>query len=157
MQAHIEVVVARRVVPLAQLGEFSFILAALGIGVGAVSPDHYRLIVAVTVLSLIGSPFWLEVSRRLHRIVLMGVTSGRETVRLAVDEGFEHAMSAIVDSNVSTILTAAFLFQFGTGPVKGFAVTLSIGVVTSVFAALVITRLLFALYPGTRPVESLSI
>jgi CPA2 family monovalent cation:H+ antiporter-2 len=69
---------------LAQLGEFSFILAALGIGVGAVSPDHYRLIVAVTVLSLIGSPFWLEASRRLHRIVLLGVTSGRETVRLAV-------------------------------------------------------------------------
>jgi CPA2 family monovalent cation:H+ antiporter-2 len=69
---------------LAQLGEFSFILAALGISVGAVSPDHYRLIVAVTVLSLIGSPFWLEASRRLHRIVLMGVTSGRETVRLAV-------------------------------------------------------------------------
>jgi CPA2 family monovalent cation:H+ antiporter-2 len=69
---------------LAQLGEFSFILAALGISVGAVSPDHYRLIVAVTVLSLIGSPFWLEVSRRLHRIVLMGVTSWRETVRLAV-------------------------------------------------------------------------
>jgi preprotein translocase subunit SecD len=45
-----------------------------------------------------------------------------KTVRLAVDEGFRHAMNAIIDSNVSTVLTALFLFQFGTGPVKGFAV-----------------------------------
>ena len=51
-----------------------------------------------------------------------------KTVRLAVDEGFKHAMNAIIDSNVSTVLTALFLFQFGTGPVKGFAVTLIIGI-----------------------------
>ena len=69
---------------LAQLGEFSFILAALGVSVGAVSPDHYRLIVAVTVLSLFFSPFWLEAARRLHRITLLGVTSGRETLRLTI-------------------------------------------------------------------------
>src|SRR5919197_5101914 len=47
-----------------------------------------------------------------------------KTVRAALDEGFRHAMSAIIDSNVSTILTAAVLYQFGTGPVRGFAVTL---------------------------------
>ena len=51
-----------------------------------------------------------------------------KTVRLAVDEGFKHAMSAIIDSNVTTVLTALFLFQFGTGPVKGFAVTLIVGI-----------------------------
>jgi CPA2 family monovalent cation:H+ antiporter-2 len=67
---------------LAQIGEFSFILAALGVGVGAVSPENHRLIVAVTVLSLVVSPFWLETARRLHRVALMGVTSPRETLRL---------------------------------------------------------------------------
>ena len=49
------------------------------------------------------------------------------------------------------------MFLFGTGPIKGFAVTLSIGIVTSVFAALVITRALYDLYPGMRPVETVSI
>jgi CPA2 family monovalent cation:H+ antiporter-2 len=53
---------------LGQIGEFSFILAALGVSVGAVSPENHRLIVAVTVLSLVVSPFWLETARRLHRI-----------------------------------------------------------------------------------------
>jgi CPA2 family monovalent cation:H+ antiporter-2 len=67
---------------LAQIGEFSFILAALGVSIGSVSPENYRLIVAVTVLSLVISPFWLETARRLHRIALMGVTSARETLRL---------------------------------------------------------------------------
>jgi CPA2 family monovalent cation:H+ antiporter-2 len=67
---------------LAQIGEFSFILAALGMSIGSVSPENYRLIVAVTVLSLVISPFWLETARRLHRVALMGVTSPRETLRL---------------------------------------------------------------------------
>ena len=49
------------------------------------------------------------------------------------------------------------LYEYGTGPIKGFAVALSIGIVTSVFAALAITRLLFDLYPGDRHVETLSI
>ena len=54
-------------------------------------------------------------------------------------------------------ITAIVLYEFGTGPIKGFAVTLSIGIVTSVFAALVITRALYDLYPGMRPVETVSI
>lgn len=71
-------------VMLAQLGEFSFILAALGLTAGVISPDEHRLLVAVTVLSLMGSPFWLEAARRLHRIALLGITSGRETLRLTL-------------------------------------------------------------------------
>lgn len=67
---------------LAQLGEFSFILAALGLEAGAIGDDTHRLIVSVTVLSLLGSPFWLETARRLHRVALLGVTSGRETLRV---------------------------------------------------------------------------
>jgi preprotein translocase subunit SecD len=57
----------------------------------------------------------------------------------------------VLDANITTLITAIILFQFGTGPIKGFAVTLSVGILTSVFSALVITRLLFQLYPGNRP------
>ena len=74
-----------------------------------------------------------------------------KTVRLAIDEGFEHAMSAIVDSNVSTIITAAFLFQFGTGPVQGFAVTLIIGIAASMITAIFVTRTFFMLWLDRKP------
>jgi preprotein translocase subunit SecD len=73
------------------------------------------------------------------------------TVRLAVDEGFKHAMNAIVDSNVSTVLTALFLFQFGTGPVKGFAVTLTMGIAASMITAVFVTRTFFILWLERRP------
>jgi preprotein translocase subunit SecD len=77
--------------------------------------------------------------------------------RGAIRTGFNKALSPIVDANVTTMITALVLYEYGTGPIKGFAVSLSIGIVTSVFAALVITRLCFELFPGDRPVESLSI
>jgi protein-export membrane protein SecD len=66
--------------------------------------------------------------------------------RVAVSEGFGHALSAIVDSNITTLLTAAILFYFGTGPVRGFAVTLGIGIVASMFTAIFVTRTFFNLY-----------
>ena len=71
---------------LAQLGEFSFILGALALSAGAINDASPRLLVAVTVISLLGSPFWLEAARRLNRVVLLGITSARETVRLTVGE-----------------------------------------------------------------------
>jgi preprotein translocase subunit SecD len=74
---------------------------------------------------------------------------GRAT-RTAVDEGFAHALSAIVDANITTLITAMILFQFGTGPVKGFAVTLSIGIVASFFSALFVTRSFFLFYLNGR-------
>lgn len=67
-------------------------------------------------------------------------------VRTAVDEGFAHALSAIVDANITTLITALILFQVGTGPVRGFAVTLSIGIVASFFTALYVTRTLYLIY-----------
>jgi len=73
------------------------------------------------------------------------------TVRLAVDEGFKHAMSAIVDSNVSTVITALFLFQFGTGPVKGFAVTLTMGIFASMITAIFVSRTFFMIWLQRRP------
>jgi preprotein translocase subunit SecD len=74
-----------------------------------------------------------------------------KTVRLAVDEGFKQAMSAIIDSNVTTVLTALFLFQFGTGPVKGFAVTLILGIVASMVTAIFVTRTLFLIWLDRKP------
>jgi preprotein translocase subunit SecD len=74
-----------------------------------------------------------------------------KTVRLAVDEGFKHAMNAIIDSNVSAVLTALFLFQFGTGPVKGFAVTLIMGIAASMITAVFVTRTFFMLWLQRRP------
>ncbi|MGH7537498.1 MAG: protein translocase subunit SecD, partial [Gemmatimonadales bacterium] len=63
-----------------------------------------------------------------------------KTVRLAVDEGFKHAMSAIIDSNVTTVLKAFILYLVGTGPVQGFAVTLIIGISASMITAAFVTR-----------------
>ena len=74
-----------------------------------------------------------------------------KTVRLSIDEGFMHAMNAIIDSNVSTVLTALFLFQFGTGPVKGFAVTLTMGVIASMISAVFVTRTFYMIWLNRRP------
>ncbi len=86
------------------------------------------------------------VFERIREELLLG-----KTVRLSVDEGFQHALSAIVDSNVTTVLTALFLFQFGTGPVKGFAVTLIMGIAASLFTALFVTRTFFLIWLDRRP------
>jgi protein-export membrane protein SecD len=74
-----------------------------------------------------------------------------KTVPLAIDEGFSQAMSAIIDSNVTTVLTGLFLFQFGTGPVKGFAVTLVLGVLASMVSAIFVTRTLFIIWLNRKP------
>ncbi|MGH7517229.1 MAG: protein translocase subunit SecD [Gemmatimonadales bacterium] len=74
-----------------------------------------------------------------------------KTVPLAVEEGFRHAMSAIIDSNVTTVLTGLFLFQFGTGPVRGFAVTLILGIIASMVTAIFVTRTLFMLWLERKP------
>jgi len=67
-------------------------------------------------------------------------------VKLAVKDGYRNAYSAILDANITTFLTALILYIFGTGPIKGFATTLLIGIVTSVFTAIFITRLIFERY-----------
>ncbi|HWL40519.1 MAG TPA: protein translocase subunit SecD [Gemmatimonadaceae bacterium] len=77
-----------------------------------------------------------------------------KTIRTSVDEGFRHAMSAIVDSEVTTMLTAAVLYQYGTGPVRGFAVTLLAGTAASLFTAIFVVRTFFLVWlhrtPDTR-------
>jgi len=80
-----------------------------------------------------------------------------KTVRVAIDMGYQKAFSAIIDGNITTLIAAAFLFQFGTGPVKGFAVTLSAGLIASLFTALVVTRTIFDYALAGRNVQKLSI
>jgi preprotein translocase subunit SecD len=79
------------------------------------------------------------------------------SVRAAVNEGFHHAMRAIVDSNATTLITCAILFYTGTGPIRGFAVTLAVGVVASFFTAVFTTRTFMAYYLERRKAQSLSI
>jgi len=80
-----------------------------------------------------------------------------KTVRASIDAGYSRAFTAILDSNVTTIITAVILYQFGTGPVKGFAVTLSIGIAISMFTALVVTRVIFNHITSRRVLTKLSI
>lgn len=79
-----------------------------------------------------------------------------KTIRSAVDAGYERAFVTIVDSNLTTLITAVALWQFGTGAVKGFATTLSIGILASMFSACVFTRLIFDLWLS-RPVKKIFI
>ncbi len=74
-----------------------------------------------------------------------------KSLRLAVDDGFKHAMNAIVDSNVSTALTAFILYLVGTGPVKGFAITLIIGIAASMISAIFVVKTLFLIWLQRRP------
>ncbi len=81
-----------------------------------------------------------------------------KTVRAAIDTGFARAFGTILDANLTTLIAALFLFNFGTGPVKGFAVTLSIGILASVFTAVFVSRTLYMIaLSGRERVESLSI
>ena len=79
-------------------------------------------------------------------------------VRAAIDAGFARAFRTVIDTHVTVLVSAAILYEFGTGPVKGFAVSLAIGILASLFTAVFFTRLIFDLmYMGPRRVESISI
>jgi preprotein translocase subunit SecD len=77
--------------------------------------------------------------------------------RGAIRTGFDKALWTILDAQITTLLVALVLYQYGTGPIKGFAVSLSIGIFTSVTTSIIIPRLAFEIYPGNRPVQALSI
>jgi preprotein translocase subunit SecD len=133
-------------------------------GVLAVSALSIYVLLALGGLSMLGATLTLPglaglvlsvgiavdanvlIFERIREELLLG-----KTVRLAVDEGFRHAMSAIVDSNVSTVITAAFLYQFGTGPVQGFATTLIMGIAASMITAIFVTRTFFLFWLQRRP------
>ncbi len=80
-----------------------------------------------------------------------------KTLRSAVENGFSRSSLTILDANITTLIAAVVLFQFGTGPVKGFAVTLSIGILTTLFAALILSKVIFDLLLQSGKVKQLSI
>ncbi|MEI6739706.1 MAG: protein translocase subunit SecD [Gemmatimonadaceae bacterium] len=81
-----------------------------------------------------------------------------KSVRLAIEEGFRHALSAIIDTSATTILSGMVLYQYGTGPVRGFAVTLVAGLVASLFTAIFVSKTFFLLWLNrSRGVQTLSI
>ncbi|MBE9486928.1 MAG: MMPL family transporter, partial [Chloroflexi bacterium] len=77
--------------------------------------------------------------------------------KLAVEAGYAKAFMTIIDANMTTLLAALVLFQFGTGPVRGFAVTLSIGIIASLFTAIFVSRVIFDTFLQGRGVKRLSI
>ena len=88
----------------------------------------------------------------IHERIKEELSFGK-TVRAAIDQGYHRAFSAIIDSNLTTLIAGVLLYQFGTGPVKGFAVTLSIGILANIFTAVYITRVIFdyiSLQPGVK-------
>jgi len=80
---------------------------------------------------------------------------GGKTLRTAIANGYSKAFSAIFDSNLTTLIAAFLLFQFGTGPIRGFAVTLTIGLIASMFTAVVVTRTIFEILLNLKILKSL--
>jgi len=151
---------------LAGLVTFVFMLLAYGLfGAFACVALIVNFVLIVAAMSMIGAALTLPGIAGLILTIAMAVdanvliyermreeaAAGRSPA-LAIDAGFSRAMITIVDANLTTILAALILFQFGAGPVRGFAWTLSIGVVTSVFTAVMVTQVLVSWwFRTTRP------
>lgn len=82
---------------------------------------------------------------------------GGKTIRAAIDTGFKKVFWTIFDTHVTTLVSALFLFRFGTGPIRGFAVTLTVGLIANMFTAVYVSHRLFEMMLGNRRVEVLSI
>lgn len=80
-----------------------------------------------------------------------------KTVRAAIQTGYDRAFRTILDAHVTTLISAAFLFQFGTGPIRGFAITLSVGLIANMFTAVLFTRMIYDLIMHKRTLSQLSI
>ena len=79
------------------------------------------------------------------------------TPQSSIHAGYDKALSTIMDANITTLIAAVVLYIFGTGPIKGFAITLSIGIVTSMFTAIMGTRAIINLFVGGKTIKKLSI
>ena len=80
-----------------------------------------------------------------------------KNIQKAISSGYEKALLTIADANITTLIASVVLFSFGTGPIKGFAVTLSIGIITSMFTAIIVSRAIINLIYGGKKVEELAI
>ncbi len=80
-----------------------------------------------------------------------------KTPKTAIDSGYDRAITTIIDANVTTLIASLVLYQFGTGPIKGFATVLFWGILISMFTAVFITRTIFSAYVSRKTLTSLSI
>ena len=139
-------------------------------GIVAVAALTANLVLLVAFMSLIGATLTLPGIAGIVLTVGMAVDANvlifsriREELRdgrspqMAIHQGYDAALSTILDANITTLIVAVILYAVGTGPIKGFAVTLSVGIVTSMFTAIIGTRALINLIYGGRKVRTLSI
>jgi preprotein translocase subunit SecD len=139
-------------------------------GIAAVIALTFNLVLLISFMSMLGATLTLPGIAGIVLTVGMAVDANvlifsriREEVvnglspQMAIHAGFERAVATILDANLTTLIVAVILYAVGTGPIKGFAVTLSIGILTSMFTAIVGTRALVNLFYGGRRVQKLSI
>jgi preprotein translocase subunit SecD len=116
----------------------------------------FNLVLQIAVLSMFSASLTLPGIAGLALVVGMAVDANvlinerikeelraGKSARAAVATGYEKAFSAIIDGNVTTLISGLILAQYGTGPIKGFAVTLIVGIITNLFTGVVVTRLFF--------------
>ena len=142
----------------------AFMIASYGLfGVFAMLALALNMALIFGVLSMIGGTLTLPGIAGIVLTIGMAVDANvliyeriREELRTAhtparaIEVGYERALCAIVDANVTTLITAVIMFFFGSGPVRGFAVTLGIGIITSMFTAIYVTRLIIELWFNWR-------
>lgn len=139
-------------------------------GAAAVIALTVNLVLLVAFMSLLGATLTLPGIAGIVLTVGMAVDANvlifarireelanRMSPQMAIHAGFERAVATILDANITTLIVAVILYAVGTGPIKGFAVTLSLGILTSMFTAIMGTRSLINLIYGGRRVDSLSI
>ncbi len=139
-------------------------------GVAAVVALTVNLVLLLAFMSLLGATLTLPGIAGIVLTVGMAVDANvlifarireelanRASPQMAIHSGFERAVTTILDANITTLIVAVILYAVGTGPIKGFAVTLSIGILTSMFTAILGTRALINLIYGGRRVDTLSI
>jgi preprotein translocase subunit SecD len=140
-------------------------------GINAVVALLLNLVLVLAIMSSVGATLTLPGIAGLILTIGMAVDANvlifervkeeirnGKSIRASVDGGFGKALSAIVDSNVTTLIAAVFLFQYGTGPIRGFAVTLMVGIMASMFTALFVSRTIFmAVLAGKTARDRLSI
>ena len=139
-------------------------------GVAATVALTLNLVLIVSVLSMLQATLTLPGVAGIVLTVGMAVDANvliferiREEIRngnspqASIHLGYDRALSTIVDANITTLIAAIVLFSFGTGPIKGFAVTLSIGILTSMFTAILVTRMIINAIYGGKTIKQLSI
>ncbi|MBA1330591.1 hypothetical protein QQ73_05255 [Candidatus Endoriftia persephone str. Guaymas] len=129
-----------------------------------------NLVLIISVLSMLQATLTLPGIAGIVLTVGMAVDANvliferiREEIKIgnspqaSIQAGYGKALSTILDANITTLIAAVVLFSFGTGPIKGFAVTLAIGILTSMFTAIIGTRALINLIYGGRRVKELAV